>query len=358
MRIAIDLFAGAGGLSLGLTRAGFTIVAAVEINKHASSTYKKNHKNLSDLCFNEDIRNLKPHKFLDRIGIYKNEIDLIAGGPPCQGFSMANGRSRLISNPKNEFVHDFVRWIEQIKPRAFLMENVKGFEQIDGGALVNDLLQRFIEIGYRNTIKLSLDAVNYGVPQHRKRIFLIGTLNGELLLEPAKLYDNKEKRFLTVGDAIIGDLPKIHPLPGENVTKYYNEPQSKYQKKIRGKIKTLHNHITTNCDKKIIEKFSWIKQGENWTAIKDRIGIKVQYSSLYKRLDEEKPSITMSNYRKSMIIHPRENRLLSVREAARLQSFPDNYIFEGGISSMQQQVGDAVPPLLAKEVAKIIIESL
>lgn len=139
-----------------------------------------------------------------------------------------------------------------------------------------------------------------------------------------------------------------------NKTNYVADPISNYQRKIRNNKKILYNHITTNCAEHIREKFSWIPQGGNWESIKDRIGIRVQYSSLYKRLDPNMPSITMSNYRKSMIIHPIENRLLSVREAARLQSFSDSYIFEGGISSMQRQVGNAVPPLLGKAVAKQI----
>ena len=238
------------------------------------------------------------------------------------------------------------------------MENVKGFEQIDNGRFVNDLLNTFkYELGYKHTRKVILDAANYSVPQHRKRIFLIGFKNGEQFVIP-KILHGDGKPFITVNQAIIGDLPEIKELPGKDLNLYSNVAVSKYQRMVRKNKKILYNHITTNCSKEIIEKFSWIRQGENWTSIKDKIGIKVQYSSLYKRLDENQPSITMSNYRKSMIIHPRENRLLSVREAARIQSFPDNYIFKGGISSMQQQVGDAVPPLLAKAIGKQILKYL
>ena len=350
----IDLFSGAGGLSLGLLRAGFDIISAVEKDKHAFDTYIFNHKKIQNHSFNVDIRTLNPYTVLDTAEIYQSELTLIAGGPPCQGFSMANGHSRYAGNPKNEFVYDFVNWVRILKPKAFLMENVKGFEQIDNGRFVTDLLDIFQnELGYKNTVKLSLNAANYGVPQRRKRIFLVGFINGERF-EDNEFQNGNGGAYISVNEAIIGDLPEISQLPGKDIGHYLKPATTTYQRMVRQNKKILYNHITTKCSDDIIEKFSWIKQGENWSAIKDRIGIKVQYSSLYKRLDENQPSITMSNYRKSMIIHPRENRLLSVRETARLQSFPDSYIFKGGISSMQQQVGDAVPPLLAKAVGRQI----
>ena len=354
--IAIDLFCGAGGLSKGLQMAGFSILIAVENDKNAGATYKRNHPNT--VLIHKDIADLTAKELLDMVGIYSSEIDVIAGGPPCQGFSMANGRSRHINNSNNGFVWHFVKWVEQIKPKAFLMENVIGFVAIDGGKLKKSLLNKFRELGYTNTDIYILDAANYGVPQHRRRVFLLGFLNRNKYEIPKQTYGTDEKPFNTVADAILGDLPAIKYLPGINKTNYADEPTSSYQHKIRNNKKILYNHITTNCADHIREKFSWIPQGGNWKSIKDRIGIRVQYSSLYKRLDPNKPSITMSNYRKSMIIHPVENRLLSVREAARLQSFKDNYIFGGGISSMQQQVGNAVPPLLGKAVAKQIKKML
>lgn len=349
--IAIDLFCGAGGLSEGLQMAGFSVAAAVENDKNATSTYKRNHPNT--VLVSKSISDLTVSELLDEVEIYSSEIDVIAGGPPCQGFSMANGHSRHIDNANNGFVWHFVKWVEQIKPQAFLMENVIGFAAIDGGRLKDALLNKFREIGYSNADIYTIDAANYGVPQHRKRVFLIGFLNKNKYEIPKQKFGT-DSPFITVADAIIGDLPPIEPLPGTNKTYYIDEPISYYQQKIRKNKKTLFNHITTNCAEYIREKFSWIPQGGNWESIKDKIGIKVQYSSLYKRLDPNKPSITMSNYRKSMIIHPIENRLLSVREASRLQSFRDSYIFEGGISSMQQQVGNAVPPLLGNAVAKQI----
>ncbi|MBI4842751.1 MAG: DNA cytosine methyltransferase [Nitrospirae bacterium] len=350
--IAVDLFCGAGGLSEGLQKASFSVVAAVENDKNAATTYKKNHPNTVLIC--KDISDLTSTELLGAAGVNSSEIDVIAGGPPCQGFSMANGHSRHIDNSNNGFVWHFVKWVEQIRPKAFLMENVIGFTAIDGGKLRDELLNKFRELGYIYADIFTLDAANYGVPQHRKRVFLVGFLNKNKFEIPKEKFGFNGSPFQTVADAIIGDLPFINPLPGDNKTSYAEAPTSWYQHMIRGNRKTLHNHITTNCAEHIREKFSWIPQGANWEHIKDRIGIKVQYSSLYRRLDPNKPSITMSNYRKSMIIHPLENRLLSVREAARFQSFSDSYIFEGGISSMQQQVGNAVPPLLANAVGKQI----
>lgn len=350
--IAIDVFCGAGGLSEGLQMAGFSVAVAVENDKNAASTYKRNHSNT--VLISKDISDLTVNELLDAVGRYSSEIDIIAGGPPCQGFSMANGHSRHIHNSNNGFVWHFVKWVKQIKPKAFLMENVIGFTAIDGGKLKDALLRKFRELGYANADIYTIDAANHGVPQHRRRVFLIGFLNRTKYEIPKQVFGTCDKPFNTVADAILGDLPPIEYLPGMNKTNYVADPISNYQRKIRNNKKILYNHITTNCAEHIREKFSWIPQGGNWESIKDRIGIRVQYSSLYKRLDPNMPSITMSNYRKSMIIHPIENRLLSVREAARLQSFSDSYIFEGGISSMQQQVGNAVPPLLGKAVAKQI----
>ncbi|MBI3599344.1 MAG: DNA cytosine methyltransferase, partial [Nitrospinae bacterium] len=215
--IAIDLFCGAGGLSEGLQMAGFSVAAAVENDKNAASTYKKNHPNTLLIC--KDISDLTANELLDAIGVYSSEIDVVAGGPPCQGFSMANGHSRHINNANNGFVWHFVEWVKKIKPKAFLMENVIGFAAIDGGRLKDALLNKFHEIGYLNADIYTIDAANYGVPQHRRRVFLIGFLNKNKYKIPKQKF-GAEKPFITVADAIIGDLPTIEQLPGINKTYY------------------------------------------------------------------------------------------------------------------------------------------
>lgn len=340
--IAIDLFCGAGGLSEGLQVAGFDIASAVDFNHAAALTYQENHKNTKFI--EADISHLEVKDFLKRTNLTASDIHLIAGGPPCQGFSMANGRTRTKNNPKNHLVYHFVRYVEEIRPAIFLMENVLGFTSIDNGNFLRDLKDHFIELGY-NIKAVTLNAADYGVPQRRIRVFLIGSKNGSEFKEPRKTHGPEaEFPFITVKEAIIGDLPSIKEAPGNEICDYASAPKTDYQKKIRSKAKKVHNHIITKNSEEVRQRKSMVPPGGNWRDIPPTFcKIKVVLSCVYKRLDPEQPSITVSNYRKSMIIHPFEHRGLSVREAARIQSFRDNYIFRSSLSLMQQQVGDAVP---------------
>lgn len=355
--IAVDLFCGAGGLSEGLRASGFNVVAAVDFNHAASLTYQENHK--ETIFLEEDISTLQVKDFLKRTNLTAKDIRLIAGGPPCQGFSMANGRTRTKDNPKNHLVKHFVRFIEEIKPPLFLMENVLGFNSIDGGNFIRELQGRFHELGYIITISI-LNAADFGVPQRRIRVFLIGAKNGGEFQPPRKTHGPETGRpYITVKEAIIGDLPSIKEAPGFEVCDYTNEPKSAYQEMIRSKAKKVHNHIITKNNEKVQQRKSMVPPGGNWEDVPPEFcKIKVVLSCVYKRLDPDKPSVTVSNYRKSMIIHPIENRGLSVREAARIQSFRDNYTFKSSISPMQQQVGDAVPPLLAKRVGASLLKMI
>jgi DNA (cytosine-5)-methyltransferase 1 len=350
---AIDLFAGAGGMSLGLMQAGFDVKAAVEFDLNAAKTYKKNHKDA--VILEEDISQLEVGLFLEKSKLKKNEIFLIAGGPPCQGFSMANGHSRNHKNPeqdeKNQMVIHFIKYVKNIQPEVFIMENVLGFKSMQE-KFKPPIIDRFIKAGYKNTKLYVLNSAEYGVPQIRRRVFVIGTkTDRKIIFEP--LYSTNQ--FINVKEALFGDLPPItNGIGYRTPIKYEKDPITKYQKYLRKGSSLAHNHITTINNEKVKERFGRIKQGQNGLSLGEDIGIEIQFSSCYKRLDNHKPSITMSNFRKSMIMHPRQNRILSIREAARIQSFPDSFIFEGGISSMQQQVGNAVPPILAVTVGNII----
>jgi len=354
--IAVDLFCGAGGLSLGLKRAGFNILAAIDSDESVCLTFKKNHKGTE--VINADISKLTVNGLLGRLNISKSKVALVAGGPPCQGFSMANGRTRTKNNPKNRMVNHFVRFVKEIQPPLFLMENVLGFKSINEGRVVRNLKTRFSKLGYKTSL-FTLNAAYYGVPQNRLRVFLIGNRKGkEFKIPPQRYGNNSDNPLVTVRDALLGDLPKLIP-PGNNVCKYADSPITAYQLKIRGKTRYLYNHVATRNNKTVQKRKAFVPIGGNWRNVPKKFcDIKVQFSATYKRLNPDEPSITVSNFRKSMLIHPYENRGLSVREAARLQSFPDSYIFYGGISSMQQQVGDAVPPPLAKAVGKQLIDLL
>jgi len=354
--IAVDLFCGAGGLSTGLKSAGFKIAAAVDFDKNACLTYSRNHKRAK--VISADIAKLKTDDLLNQINLPRNSIALIAGGPPCQGFSMANGKTRTKDNPKNKMVYHFVRFVREIQPPLFLMENVLGFKSINEGRIVKNLRARFSKLGYKTKL-ITLNAAHYGVPQNRLRVFLIGSRNGKEFQIPLPKYGAVGKKpVVPVKDVLFGDLPKLVP-PGSNICEYADLPNSLYQSKIRGKTSQLYNHIATRNNEMVHKRKTLVPVGGNWRNVpKQFCDIKVQFSATYRRLSPDKPSITVGNFRKSMLIHPRENRGLSVREAARLQSFPDSYIFCSGISSMQQQVGDAVPPLLAKAVGKQLMVML
>lgn len=353
--IAIDLFCGAGGLSEGLQTSGFDVAAALDFNRAAALTYQENHEKTKFI--EEDISQLEVKDFLKRSNLTCGDIQLIAGGPPCQGFSMANGRTRTRDNPKNQLVHHFIRYVREIHPPIFLMENVLGFTWIDKGNFFRELKDNFIDLGY-NIKVATLNAADYGVPQRRRRVFIIGSKNGSEFNEPRKTNGPEtSKAYVTVREAIIGDLPPIEKAPGQNICDYLSEPKSEYQDKIRSKAKRVHNHIITRNSEEVRKRKSFVPQGGNWEDLPpEQCQIKVVLSCVYKRLDPDQPSVTVSNYRKSMIIHPFEHRGLSVREAARIQSFRDNYKFLSSLSPMQQQVGDAVPPLLAKRVGNSLLE--
>lgn len=344
----IDIFSGAGGLSLGAEMAGINIRYAIEVNESAAKTFRLNHKGVSVIC--EDITKLEPNDFIDKHGVF-----IIMGGPPCQGFSMSNTMNRNMDNPKNLLFKEFVRFVKEIKPTWFVFENVWGLTHMNNGETQKIIEQCFEELGYTVSSKV-LWASDYGVPQKRNRFFLIGNRNG-IKYEFPEPFDYQ----VTVKDAI-EDLPLLQN--GDNYeTKPYRLPiskVSKYAQEMRkNSIESTQNYVSRNNDL-VIKRYSYIKQGENWRAIPDFLmenyaDKKRTHSGIYKRLKEDSPSVVISNYRKSMLIHPTQDRGLSVREAARIQSFPDDFYFEGPISHIQQQIGNAVPPLLAKAVIEKIL---
>lgn len=346
--LGIDIFSGAGGLSLGAEMAGIRVHYAIEINKSAAKTFRRNHKGVSVIC--EDITKLSPKDI-----VKDHNVFIIMGGPPCQGFSLSNTMNRNMDNPKNMLFKEFVRFVREIKPTWFVFENVWGLTKMNNGETQKMIEQCFEELGYTVSSKV-LWASDYGVPQRRNRFFLIGNKNG-IKYEFPEPY----KYTVSVREAI-EDLPILQN--GDNFeTMPYRIPKSKsskYAQLMRMNSKECtQNYVSKNNDL-VIERYSYIKQGQNWRAIPDHLMTNYAdkqrtHSGIYKRLKEAEPSVVISNYRKSMLIHPTQDRGLSVREAARIQSFPDDFYFEGPISHVQQQIGNAVPPQLAKAVIEKIL---
>lgn len=349
MPIGIDIFSGAGGLSLGAEMAGLEIRYAVEKDKSAAMTYRHNHPDT--LVLEDDIHNIAPLEHLQA----NEHVSIVFGGPPCQGFSLSNTMSRNMSNPNNSLFEEFVRFVHEIQPDWFLFENVEGFARFEKGRIQHLVEQCFREMGYEVFPKI-LWASDYGVPQHRNRFFMVGNRLG-ITFEYPKPFGTK----ITVNDAI-GDLPDLTNGQQEDALSYKlpANKASKYARMMRkGSKRSLQNYVSRNADY-VIERYTHIKQGENWEAIPDELMQNYAnkqncHSGIYKRLLACEPSVVISNYRKNMLIHPFQDRGLSVREAARLQSFPDKFLFKGSLMHIQQQIGNAVPPLLAKAVFEKIL---
>lgn len=348
--VGIDLFAGAGGLSLGAEWAGINVLVAIEKEKNAADTYRRNNKGVQIL--NTDIHTVNP----EELSFTRDESLIVFGGPPCQGFSTSNTRTRTLANPNNSLFEEFVRFVQVLKPEWFVFENVEGFVLFENGEVRNKMRACFEIMGYSIKDDILL-ASRFGVPQNRKRFFMVGNRVGIDFEFP---FGNDT--LVTVSQAI-SDLPVL--VNGD--TSYslpYSCPPSKaspYARIMReGSRKSYQNFISRNEDY-IIERYKYIGQGQNWRAIPDHLMQNYAnkqncHSGIYRRLEGGKPSIVISNYRKNMLIHPFQDRGLSVREAARLQSFPDKYIFEGSLMHMQQQIGNAVPPLLSKAIFSQILK--
>ena len=346
--IGIDLFSGAGGLSLGAEMAGIDVRIAVESDPFAAKTYKLNHP--KTVVLNKDIR------IVNDIPVdWKNNTLILFGGPPCQGFSTSNQKTRNKNNPQNWLFRDFIRITKEVKPEWIVFENVKGIMETAKGFFVEEITKKITELGYTCT-PFVLCASDYGVPQTRSRFFLIGSLHGKKPNIPIACTS-----MITVKDAI-EDLPSLENGASQDVLEYKMGAKSDYARTLRKGLEMCSGNLVTRNADTVIKRYAYIPQGGNWKNIPDELMGNYAdksrcHTGIYRRLSETEPSVTVGNYRKTMLIHPWENRGLSVREAARLQSFPDSYVFCGSIGFQQQQVGNAVPPFLARAVFQAVISA-
>ena len=350
MKTAVDIFCGAGGMSIGAVMAGINPILAIEFDKYAAQTYKANHQKTKVLP--HDIKTVNP---LEHTAKYPF---LLFGGPPCQGFSIANTKTRNLENSNNWMFKEYIRFLKDLEPEWFVFENVVGFKSFNKGTFVIEVEKELKALGYETNSSV-LNAADFGVPQYRNRFFIVGHKidKGGIKFDFNSL---EKQKLVTVGEAL-SDLPSLKNGQKLHEYDYKHEAKHSYTKIMRKKSKLALQNFVTDSKPHIVERYAVIKQGENWEAAK-RKGLLETYSStqythsgIYKRLEENKPAVTIANYRKSMLIHPHEDRGLSLREAARLQSFPDDFIFHGTLSFQQQQVGNAVPPLLAKAIFEKII---
>lgn len=346
--IGVDLFSGAGGMSLGAEWAGVSVQVAVEFEPNAFRTYARNHPNC--LTLRADAQSI-----LDlRVPHDPGEL-IVFGGPPCQGFSTSNQRTRSKENTKNWLYQAFISFVRNVRPAWVVFENVRGILETEGGMFAKQVELDLEALGYQTSSGL-LNAADFGVPQYRSRFFIIARHGQPApeLPKPAAV-----RNVVTVADAL-SDLPALSMGANIDALPYAKAATSAYARKLRGDLSESTGHLVSKNADYVVERYALIPQGGNWSSIPEEMMANYAdrtrcHTGIYKRLSWDKPSVVIGNFRKNMLIHPSADRGLSVREAARLQSFPDNFIFEGSIGLQQQQVGNAVPPLLAQEVFNTIV---
>lgn len=340
----IDLFCGAGGMSIGAMMSGIDVAHAVELDTKAATTFQRNHART--MLHNQDIRTISKTDFKN---LKRNTPTIVFGGPPCQGFSTSNQTNRSKKNANNWLFKEYLRVVAEVKPDWVVFENVKGLVETESGYFLDAVLKGFKKQGYA-TSHFVLNSADFGVPQKRNRLFIVGSLHGIEIEPPRKT----GKKPVTVKTAF-RDLPDLENGASLDVMAYPRKAQFSYAKALRGDLEFCSNNIVTNNAPHIIQRYSHIPQGGNWEDIPKQLmnnyeDVSRCHTGIYRRLVEDEPSIVIGNFRKNMLIHPWCDRGLSVREAARLQSIPDWFEFHGSIGFQQQQVGNLVPPLLAKAV--------
>lgn len=336
MNNIIDLFCGCGGLSKGFEMAGFNTVLAIDFWKDAVETFNNNHKNKVAIC--DDVSKIS-NDFLDDF-TKKNKITGIVGGPPCQGYSTVGKRD--INDDRNYLYLQYCRIVEKVKPEFFVLENVKGLLTLNNGKFKEDIVERFTKLGYIVDYKI-LNSADYGVPQNRNRVFFVGIKNKKFKFPKEKL------KKVTTYEAI-SDLTSYED-------KYTTSAQTSYQKNMRRNNKQLKNNEFTVHTEKTIDVISKIPDGGKITDLPKEFWEIRKYNKAFQRMNSKLQSNTIDTGHRNYF-HYSENRIPTVRESARIQSFPDNFIFYGSRTSQYKQVGNAVPPLLANAIAIEIMKQI
>lgn len=355
----LDLFSGAGGLSRGFYDAGYEVVLGIDFDETALLTFKENHGTAETM--NLDLFNYSNLDVIEQfLKEKKIKLDVLIGGPPCQGFSLAGPRNK--DDKRNTLYTAMVKLAEKVKPKAIVLENVPGMIQSNNGIGARKVIDDFDAIGYKMIPKL-LYAPDFGVPQIRKRVFFVGLRNcNKNFVFPDPLF--LPHKYVNCEQAI-GDLPSLQIsekeiIHGEIVQDYIMEPYSEYQKQMRGSSSKLYNHIGSIPIEKTTNMISLIPEGKNYKALPEKYANLYKYHEALTRYHSKKPSLTINTGHRSHF-HYKYNRIPTVRESARLQSFNDDFIFYGNKSQQYKQVGNAVPPLLGKAVAeqlKLFLESV
>lgn len=354
----IDLFCGCGGFSKGFEQAGFNIRFGIDSWKDATVTYQHNFPQA--VVLNEDIMKVEGNDILRMTGLEPSDVDVIIGGPPCQGFSVSG--KRLIDDERNKLYKNFVRIVSEIKPKVFVMENVPGLVRLFGGVFGPQVIEDFTDIGYRVKMKI-LSSDNYGVPQKRTRVIFVG-INDAYFPENVE-YEYPEPEYgegtghkpVTCKEAISDlDFVPDDKVLGEDIP--YGKPaESEYQRKMRQGSSRLLNHSITLHKNKTKEIIAMVPDGGNYKDLPEELWSTRKVHIAWTRMNSNKPCFTIDTGHNHQF-HYRANRVPTVRESARIQSFPDTFEFIGIKTSQLKQVGNAVPPLMAEAIAKSVKDLL
>lgn len=365
---AVDLFAGAGGLSVGFREAGFNILAANDFDEDAAASFILNHPETTFVP--GPIQEISADQFLLAASMPRGRLDVLIGGPPCQAFSVCN-HQRGMHDERSGLFREYTRIVEGLMPRFVVMENVTGITSIDGGRAVDEIYARLRELGYNVEARI-LKAEEYGVPQERRRIFFIGARDGQPIEwpnpthgEPSDIFTYARlEPFVTVEDAL-SDLPAIEMGGGAEEMPYGGPAQSSYQRALRQGSSRVFNHVAPKLADVNRERMKYIPQGGSWRDLPYDLlptGMKAarrsDHTKRYGRMHPDGQSctiLTKCDLHWGAYIHPHQDRTITVREAARLQSFPDTFRFVGSKGEQYRQVGNAVPPILGRAVAESVL---
>lgn len=332
----IDLFCGCGGMSLGFEQAGYNVLLGIDNWQDSLNTFQYNHHGSQTLC--ADLMSLNPSEIEKLIG--RETVDVIIGGPPCQGFSIAG--KRIIDDNRNKLYQSFVRMVSYFKPKAFVLENVPNILSMGDGIIKRAIVEDFEQLGYCVVNKVLL-ASDYGVPQNRRRAIFVGLLNGKVFEYPLPTTNQP-----VTSEEALSDLPENSITDG---SPYPFEPKSDYQTQIREGSFAVYNHDITIHTERTKQIISMVPDGGNYKDLPIELQQTRKVHIAWTRLNSQRPSITIDTGHNHHF-HYKYNRVPTVRESARIQSFPDKFIFLEGKGSQLRQVGNAVPPLLAKAIAE------
>ena len=346
----IDMFCGCGGLTAGFQDAGFELLFGIDHDLPSLKTYSHNFGDgrgaQIDLFENNYLSKIE-----DKIKEFSGEVDVVVAGPPCQGFSLTGPRN--FDDPRNQLYLTVFGVVKKFMPKAFLIENVKGMKTLYGGDVVEEIVKRFSILGYKVSEPTILSSANYGVPQIRERLFIIGVRNDFDKFEfPSPTH--YEKNYVSCEQAI-GDLQSRNDDQGKEIDDYIQKPNSEYQKYIRQGSKKLFNHVATKHTELVKSVIRLVPEGKNHKSLPPGIGDSRKFNEAWTRYHSQKPSRTIDTGHRNHF-HYKWDRVPTVRENARLQSFKDKFEFVGTRTQQNKQVGNAVPPLLAFHLAKQILK--